>query len=206
MNPQQPPYGHFPNPFAGMSPQMLQMQQYQAAMLLQQQQRMPFAFQPLYNHSSMMSMPPQMRYPQQQRFRGGGGFQGQGNPQGHPQGHPQVYQQVQHQQGGQLEEQGLEEGDLEISASDADHVAEAKQINPRFLETVDKSAVSSAEPNVFQIDQEMYPLGAWKRVDPRTATRQQYSQWFNYGLTPRTWAQYAQLQRKIQQRLKEETV
>jgi hypothetical protein len=113
---------------------------------------------------------------------------------------------VQHQQGGQLEEQGLEEGDLEISASDADHVAEAKQINPRFLETVDKSAVSSAEPNVFQIDQEMYPLGAWKRVDPRTATRQQYSQWFNYGLTPRTWAQYAQLQRKIQQRLKEETV
>jgi hypothetical protein len=97
------------------------------------------------------------------------------------------------------------EEDLEIfAASDADHVAEAKQINPKFLETVDRNAVNSAEPNVFQIDQEMYPLGAWKRVDPRTATRQQYSQWFNYGLTPRTWAQDAQMQRKIQQKLKEE--
>ena len=176
MNPQQPPYGHYPNPFAGMSPQMLQMQQYQAAMLMQQQ-RMPFAFQPLYNHSSMMSMPPPMRYPQHRQYPR------EANPE------PQSQES---------------EESMEILASDADHVAEAKQINPRFLETVDPNAVNSEEPNVFQIDQEMYPLGAWKKVDPRLATRQQYSQWFNYGLTPKTWAQYAQLQRKIQQQLKQE--
>jgi hypothetical protein len=194
MNPQQPPYGHFPNPYAGMSPQMLQMQQYQAAMLLQQQQRMPFAFQPLYNHSSMMSMPPPTRYQQQpQRFRGGQGYQGV--QQEYREGSREALREPQ---------ESREDDDLEILASDADHVAEAKQINPKFLETVDKNAVNSVEPNVFQIDQEMYPLGAWKRVDPRLATRQQYSQWFNYGLTPRTWAQYAQMQRKIQQRLKEE--
>lgn len=141
------------------------------------QQRMPFAFQPLYNHSSMMSMPPPMRQHQPRQPRA------------------------------QRQEQEFpalgENSEVEIlNDEEVDHVAEALQTNPQFLQSVDASAVNSAEPNVFQIDQEMYPLAAWKRVDARAATSQQYKQWFNYGLTPKTWAQYAQRQRKVQQNLK----
>ena len=190
MNPHAPNYGPYPN--AWMRPQHItpQQQQYlqqqqlmQAAAFMQQQQRMPFAFQPLYNHSSMMSMPPPMR-------------QHQPRP-NYPRG---PRQEQQESQGPLAQGEGSE---VEIlNDEEADHVGEALQINPQFLQSVDASAVNSAEPNVFQIDQEMYPLAAWKRVDARTATSQQYKQWFNYGLMPKTWAQYAQKQRKVQASLK----
>jgi hypothetical protein len=208
MNPQQPPYGHFPNPYAGMSPQMLQMQQYQAAMLLQQQQRMPFAFQPLYNHSSMMSMQHPMRHQGYMHPN-----QGQARQAQYPQA-PQGHQALQAQQGpqgpqgpqGSQGQQALQSGETEIEiiqSEDVDHVAEALQTNPQFLRTVDESAVKTSEPNVFQIDQEMYPLAAWKRIDARVASNQQFKQWFNYGMAPRTFAAYAAQQRTVQKNLVE---
>ena len=94
------------------------------------------------------------------------------------------------------------ETEVEITQSeDVDHVAEALQTNPQFLKTVDESAVRSLEPNVFQIDQEMYPLAAWKRIDGRVASSQQYKQWFNYGMGPKTFAAYASQQRTVQKNL-----
>jgi hypothetical protein len=161
-----------------------QQQFLQAAAAMLQQQRMPFAFQPLYNHSSMMSMPHPMRHQQHQGYM-------------HPnQGHaPQrQYQQAPLPQNVETE--------VEITQSeDVDHVAEALQTNPHFLKTVDESAVSTSEPNVFQIDQEMYPLAAWKRIDARVANSQQYKQWFNYGMGPKTFASYAAQQRTVQKNL-----
>jgi hypothetical protein len=185
MNPHAPNYGNYPNawmrPQALTPQQLLQQQQFmQAAAFMQQnmayqQPRMPFAFQPLFNHSSMMSMPPPMRQHQPRQPRAA------------------------------REEYPAPSGESEVEIlndEEVDHVGEALQTNPNFMQSVDASAVNSAEPNVFQIDQEMYPLAAWKRVDARLATSQQFKQWFNYGLTPKTWTQYAQKQRKVQASLK----
>lgn len=188
MNPQLPTYGPYANPWMNQNqnqmqgmPQMQNMmpnqfQLLQAAALLQQQ-RMQFGFQPVYNHSSMMSMPHQTRH------------------------HPRKNFQAERKRVPE-ERQNLDE-EVEIqSGEQVDHVQEALQ-DPNFLQKVDRDAVNSEEPNVFKIDLEVYPLAAWKKIDPKVASVQNYKQWFNYGLTPRTFGAYAAQQKNVQESLKQ---
>jgi hypothetical protein len=93
------------------------------------------------------------------------------------------------------------DGEVEISL-DRDPVEEAVEKDPEFKSQVCPKALHEA-PNIFQIDLETYPLCPWKRLDPRTVHPQQYRQWFNYNLTPKTWTKYSESQKRVQVRLKE---
>ena len=98
------------------------------------------------------------------------------------------------------EEETSEEVEIQ-SGEQVDHVEEALQSDPNFLQKVDRDAVNTEEPNVFKIDLEVYPLAAWKKVDAKVASPQQFKQWFNYGLTPRTFGAYAAQQKIVQESL-----
>jgi hypothetical protein len=204
MNPQLPTYAPYANPWMNPNPnQMMQGQMHaqmqgqmqgqmpsqhmmpnqfqllQAAALLQQQ-RMPFGFQPVYNHSSMMSMPHQTRHPQRRNF----------------QTDPRLRRMPE-----EIVQNPEEEVEIQ-SGEQVDHVEEALQNDPNFLQKVDQDAVNTEEPNVFKIDLEVYPLAAWKKIDAKVASAQHYKQWFNYGLTPRTFGAYATQQKIVQESLK----
>jgi hypothetical protein len=123
-----------------------------------------FAFQPVYNQSSLMQQHRQAPY-----------------------------------QG--VQQTPLDEGEVEIGQSE-NPVEVALEKNPNFLEEVCPGALQES-PNIFQIDLETYPLCPWKRLDPKTAHPQQFRQWFNYNLTPKTWIRYAEDQKKVQAHLSE---
>jgi septum formation topological specificity factor MinE len=107
-----------------------------------------------------------------------------------------------HPENSQEEKAVVVEEELEIVLQE-DPVEQALQKNPDFLKEVSEEALHIA-PNIFQIEMETYPLCPWKRVDPKNPyMSQQYRQWFNYNLTPRTWTRYAESQKKVQERLKE---
>jgi hypothetical protein len=112
--------------------------------------------------------------------------------------------QSQQTQEGSQEKVLHEDVELEIVLQE-EPVEQALQKNPEFLKEVSLEALRTA-PNIFQIEMETYPLCPWKRVDPKNPyMAQQYRQWFNYNLTPKTWTKYAENQRKVQERLKELT-
>jgi len=103
-----------------------------------------------------------------------------------------------------LQEEGVqqEEEEVEITLQE-DPVEVALQENPEFLKGVSVEGLQTT-PNIFQIEMETYPLCPWKRVDPKNPyTAQQYRQWFNYNLTPKTWTKYAENQKRVQVRLNE---
>ena len=126
-----------------------------------------FAFQPVYNQSSLT-----------------------------PQHRPNQYQQ-----GPQVQSQSQGEEEVEIGQSE-NPVEAALEKNPNFLSEVCPEALRTT-PNIFQIDLETYPLCPWKRLDPKTAHPQQFRQWFNYNLTPKTWTKYAGDQKRVQAHLSE---
>jgi hypothetical protein len=113
-------------------------------------------------------------------------------PHNHPRAFPQANPNMEIQ---------VEGEEVEIS-HETFSVEEVLQKNPSLLSEVCKEALHTA-PNIFQVELETYPLCPWKRMDPRVAQPQQYRQWFNYNLTPKTWTKYAEDQRKLQERLKE---
>jgi hypothetical protein len=135
-----------------------------------------YGFQPVYNQSSLI--PQNRQAPYQTR-----------------EGEPQEDNR----------EKVHEEVELEIVLQE-EPVEQALQKNPEFLKKVSEEALRTA-PNIFQIEMETYPLCPWKRVDPKNPfTAQQYRQWFNYNLTPKTWTRYAENQKKVQERLRELTI
>jgi hypothetical protein len=110
--------------------------------------------------------------------------------------HPRAYQQVNPSTEIQVEGEEIEINQETLS------VEEVLQKNPNLVSEVSVEALHIA-PNIFQVELETYPLCPWKRLDPRVTHPQQYRQWFNYNLTPKTWTKYAEDQRKAQERLKE---
>jgi hypothetical protein len=111
--------------------------------------------------------------------------------------HPRAYQQPTNPS----TEIQVEGEEIEISQETLS-VEEVFQRNPNLVNEVSPEALLTA-PNIFQVELETYPLCPWKRLDQRVAQPQQYRQWFNYNLTPKTWTKYAEDQRKAQEQLKE---
>jgi len=188
MSQRYPTYGNWPSPLGG-------------------QFNLPWGFHPQAMPQGMphglqgmpMGMPlgmPMPQFPRAPRKTTQFGFQPVYNQSSMiPQHRPSHFQQ-----GPQIvESQGEEE--VEIGQSE-NPVEAALQKNPEFLSEVSLESLRLT-PNIFQIDLETYPLCPWKRLDPKTAHPQQFRQWFNYNLTPKTWTRYAEDQRRVQAHLNE---
>ena len=70
---------------------------------------------------------------------------------------------------------------------------------------------SDREPVVFDVDPNRYPMQPWIRAmmtlktaktpEQAAQAKKQLTQWFNFGLTPETFAEYAAQQREVRRAL-----